>query len=82
LISAPGELSEIAGILSTSGISVTVVASVGLQNGGEVFENRGVSLPAEVTLLEISPTREWLRENLSRFSHIYYTGHGVGGEGT
>jgi len=81
LTDAPGELCQIADILSKNGISVTVIAGVGSQNGRDVFEDRGIHLPAEVTVLELAPTREWLRDNISRFSHVFYTGHGVGGEG-
>jgi hypothetical protein len=54
LTNAPGELCEVAEILTRSGISVTVIAGVGSQSGRDVFEKRGISLPGEVTLLELT----------------------------
>jgi hypothetical protein len=78
---APRELSEVATILVQNDVSVTVLAAIGSGIGRDVFESRGVFVPKEVTILELRPTREWLLENMSRFAHVFYTGHGVGREG-
>jgi CHAT domain len=78
---APRELSEVADLLVTNRIAVSVIAAIGSSSGRAVFDRRGIRLPEGATILEQPPTREWLREQISEFAHVFYTGHGVGAEG-
>ena len=68
------ELTHAAQALVQGGSTVMVAAALGERVGREVFP--GALLPENVSVLNGRPSREWLKDHLPEYEHIFYAGHG------
>jgi hypothetical protein len=73
---APQEVLDVAAALVSDGSDVTLIGSVGTASGAAIFDGRNLAIPPGVHVLEGRPTASWLRENLAKYDHIFYSGHG------
>jgi len=74
----PREVAEVSRALVAAGVHVTVIAQRGVDVGSGVFLSD--PLAREVNVLEQRPTPERVLQLLRSSDHVFYTGHGVGGD--
>ncbi|UQA61840.1 CHAT domain-containing protein [Polyangium aurulentum] len=77
LTRAPLEVAEVARRFAALGAAVSVLASVGQTSGSLVFASRGIELPPSVCVEDVRPTPEMVKQRISSFDLVFYSGHGI-----
>jgi CHAT domain-containing protein len=63
--------------IGSTGAAVKVFAQVGPAIGRAAFSDRGITLAADVDVVESAPTPERLAEFMPGADHFFYSGHGA-----
>jgi CHAT domain-containing protein len=63
--------------IGSTGAAVKVFAQVGSAIGRAAFSDRGITLAADIDVVESAPTPERLAEFLPTADHFFYSGHGL-----
>ena len=77
LISAAKECQVVIEKIGSKSTGVTIFAQVGAITGRAAFSERGITLPADVDIVESAPTPERLAEFIPSADHFFYSGHGA-----
>jgi hypothetical protein len=77
LISAASECQLAIEKIGSNGVGTKVFAQVGPSVGRAAFSARGITLAADVDVIESAPTRERLAEFIPGADHFFYSGHGA-----
>lgn len=75
----PKETNDIVDALTRAGIKTTVIAQRGPRTGRVVFDEAGLNLTDQASVLADRPTPAKVLELVGEADHVFYTGHGVGG---
>lgn len=77
LMSAAKECQQVIEKIGSKGTGVKILAQVGAVIGRAAFSERGITLAADMDVMESAPTPERLVELMPGADHFFYSGHGA-----
>ncbi|HEU5407783.1 MAG TPA: CHAT domain-containing protein, partial [Nitrospira sp.] len=77
LMSTAKECQQVIEKIGSKGTGVKIFAQVGAVTGRAAFSERGITLAADVDVMESAPTPERLAEFMPGADHFFYSGHGA-----